>query len=141
MGEENILRRKARKAILSGKLPERLPDRTWGGPGAGDCCTICDAPIEADELELEIEFARGFGRDRHHVHIRCFAAWDFELRQLKRTGETIFPGERPRPAVAGRGGPPERSRDSTVSGHVLPGTASDGNIDGHGDQSRKRGSG
>lgn len=34
-----------------------------------------------DELEFQIEFARDGdnpGLDRYHVHIRCFAAWEFE---------------------------------------------------------------
>ena len=34
-----------------------------------------------DQLEFEIEFARDSdypGVDEFHVHIRCFAAWQFE---------------------------------------------------------------
>jgi hypothetical protein len=93
MHDENTLRRHARQAIEEGKLPRRFPDRTWGGPGFGDCCSICSSPVTGDELELEIEFARGFGRDRHHVHIRCFAAWEFELRELKRNDETTSSSE------------------------------------------------
>jgi hypothetical protein len=37
--------------------------------------------VKRDELEFEIEFARD-GDDpaasTYHVHIRCFAAWQFE---------------------------------------------------------------
>ena len=34
-----------------------------------------------DQLEFEIQFARAAdnpGLDKYHVHIRCFAAWEFE---------------------------------------------------------------
>jgi len=64
-------------------LPARLPDRTWGGTGVGAPCAVCDLLITSDELEIEIEFAHGGsapGLERHHVHPRCFAAWE-----LKRT--------------------------------------------------------
>jgi hypothetical protein len=53
----------------------------WGGPGVGADCTICNAPVKRDELEFEIEFARDgddLGASMYHVHIRCFAAWEFE---------------------------------------------------------------
>jgi hypothetical protein len=40
-------------------------------------------PVQPDELEFEIQFARDgqrgdAGLDKYHVHIRCFAAWEFE---------------------------------------------------------------
>lgn len=106
MHDESTLRRHARQAIETGKLPDRLPDRTWGGPGCGDCCSICSSPVKPDELELEIEFVRALGRDRHHVHIRCFAAWEFELRNLKRSGETLSSsGPDQRNTAGGRGLP------------------------------------
>jgi hypothetical protein len=81
MNDECTLRDKARAVIQGGKLPNRHPDRMWGGPGVGAHCTICSAPVKRDELEFEIEFARD-GDDpaasTYHVHIRCFAAWQFE---------------------------------------------------------------
>jgi hypothetical protein len=67
--------------MRAGKLPSRRPDRTGGGPGIGELCTICGEPIKQDQLELEIQFARdgsSLGPDWYHVHIRCFAAWEFE---------------------------------------------------------------
>jgi len=39
--------------------------------------------VGRDELELEIEFAHDGdnpGLDKFHVHIRCFAAWEFERK-------------------------------------------------------------
>jgi len=68
------LHQQARAAIQSGKLPSRVPDRTWGGPGVGAACPICGLPVSQQEMEFEMEFAR----DRFHVHLKCYAAWEFE---------------------------------------------------------------
>jgi hypothetical protein len=84
MPDEVVLRARARSAIQDGKLPTRAPDRTWGGPGLGVACAICELPVKKDEMEFEIEFARDgnldTGLDKYHVHLRCFAAWEFERR-------------------------------------------------------------
>jgi hypothetical protein len=87
MPDESILREKARAAIQNGRLPSRRPDRTWGGPGVGAVCSICELPVRKDELEFEIQFAHDGDNprlDKFHVHIRCFAAWEFE-RSKSRT--------------------------------------------------------
>ncbi len=81
MPDEAILREKARAAIQNGKLPRQRPDRTWGGPGVGAICSVCAKPVTKTELEIEIQFARDGdapGLDKFHVHVRCFAAWEFE---------------------------------------------------------------
>ena len=81
MPDEARLREQAREAVQNGKLPNRAPDRTWGGPGVGAACTVCGKPVTKDELEFEIQFAHDGtmpGLDKFHVHIRCFAAWEFE---------------------------------------------------------------
>lgn len=81
MKDARTLREKARQAMLSGELPDRRPDSTWGGQGAGDACTICGEPVARDEADLEIEFvgadARA-SRRRYHMHPRCFVAWESE---------------------------------------------------------------
>ena len=71
--------------IQAGKLPARLPDRTWGGPGVDAPCAVCDLPVRSSELEFEIQFARDGdnpGLDKFHVHVRCFAAWEFERNKV-----------------------------------------------------------
>ena len=77
---EGLRREEARAAIQNGKLPSRTPDRTWGGPGVGAECSVCGRPVTKGELEFEIQFEQdgGGGLDKYHVHIRCFAAWEFE---------------------------------------------------------------
>src|SRR5258708_3097963 len=79
--DEETAREKARSAIRAGKLPARAPDRTWGGPGVGAPCAICELPVRPTELEFEIQFAHDGsnpGLDKFHVHLQCFAAWQFE---------------------------------------------------------------
>jgi hypothetical protein len=79
--EEKILREKARAALRDGKIPNRRPDRTWGGPGVGAPCSICALPVRSDELEFEVQFARDSdnpGLDKFHIHARCFAVWELE---------------------------------------------------------------
>ena len=47
---------------------------------------MCDLPVTKAELEFEIQFARDGdnpGLDKFHVHIRCFAAWEFERRGVQ----------------------------------------------------------
>ena len=46
-----------------------------------DVCAICELPATRDEMEFEVQFARDGdnpGLDKFHVHVRCFAAWEFE---------------------------------------------------------------
>ena len=81
MNDECTLREKAREVIQGGTLPNRYPDRMWGGPGVGADCMVCKVSVKRNELEFEIEFARDGddpGVDTYHVHISCFTAWQFE---------------------------------------------------------------
>ena len=81
MPDEAILREKAREALYSCRMPTSPPDRTWGGHGVGISCSVCELPITDDQLEFEIEFSRDGdtpGLGAFHVHLRCFAAWEFE---------------------------------------------------------------
>jgi hypothetical protein len=85
--EAAALRPKTRRATHSPRLPDRPPDRTWGGSGVGADCAICGAPVKPDQLEFELEFARDGDRpglDQFHVHIPCFQQWDLERHQQAR---------------------------------------------------------
>ena len=86
MPDEAILREKARAAILNGKLPSRRHDRMWGGPGVGIICPVCDLPTVKDQPTLEIQFAHDGdmpGMDKYDIHVRCFAAWEFERGKIE----------------------------------------------------------
>jgi RNA polymerase sigma factor (sigma-70 family) len=131
MGDMSALRKQAREAIQAGKLPNSLPRRIWAAPGCGTCCTICGRPAEQDEVDLE--FSRdGDGRDpgNHHVHVECFAAWEFEHRNFEavRGSASSSGGTRlaTSPSFAGEGaeGTPASSRslsapstDRTIGRH------------------------
>ena len=79
MPDEPRLREQARQAVQNAKLPSRRPDRTWGGPGVGAECAVCEKPVTKDEMELELEFdGADPGLDKFHLHPQCFAAWEFE---------------------------------------------------------------
>ena len=45
--DEHVLREKARAVVHDGQLPARQPDRTWGGPGVGAPCTVCELHAES----------------------------------------------------------------------------------------------
>jgi hypothetical protein len=82
--EPRTIDEQAREAVRRGTLPSRDPDRTWGGPGVGALCAVCELPVTKDQLEIEIEFARDGSQadqDKYHVHARCFAAWEFERKK------------------------------------------------------------
>ena len=49
----------------------------------GAASSVSDLAIGHDQLEFEIQFAHDGaepGLDKCHVHVRCFAAWEFERR-------------------------------------------------------------
>ena len=80
MSDDPDLHKAAQDAIRAGKLPNRRPDRMWGGPSIGADCAICGLPVMPAALEFEIEFARdGGGVDKHNVHIPCFTVWESEI--------------------------------------------------------------
>jgi hypothetical protein len=42
--------------------------------------------VKSSELEFEVQFAHDGdnpGLDKFHVHIRCFAAWEFERMKVR----------------------------------------------------------
>ena len=111
---DDHLRQKARHLIQAGKLPHRRADRTFGGPGVGDQCAICEEPVTRDELEIELEFTRdgGLATSQHHVHVHCFSILELERQ---RGGSAIRPpGKRRRSgAAAGANGRGSRSPEET----------------------------
>lgn len=86
MPAEAILREQAREAMKTGRLPARPADRTSRGPGAGALCSVCNVPIRKSVMEMQVECAQEgepAGVDTYHVHVRCFAAWEFERENAR----------------------------------------------------------
>jgi hypothetical protein len=80
MSDES-LRLLARQAIRNGRIPNRHPERMWGGQGGrGGNCAICDC--EVGELGLDLEFNGADGAVEYPAHIDCFAAWKLECQRL-----------------------------------------------------------
>jgi hypothetical protein len=102
MSRDSLLRAKARALIQTGNLPNRLPDRKWGGPGIGAPCMVCGAPVNHDEIGLEVEFTcgDGTGASNHHFHVRCFSALELELHKLEFARRTISGSDQVQSATA-----------------------------------------
>ena len=85
---ERALRENARQRIQSGAMPRAKPNRTWGGPGAGLTCGLCDQPITRDQIEYEVQFVQeGMSVPQIvHLHLACFAAWELERGLMIRAG-------------------------------------------------------
>ena len=80
--EEERLRRQVQERIRQGRLPAHAPLRTWGGPGAGFPCNLCNLPIAQGEIEFELQFEANPNPISLRFHSLCHAAWELERRRL-----------------------------------------------------------
>jgi hypothetical protein len=101
MNDERI-DEKAREALRAGRIPCRMPDKSWGGRGFGAPCRICGAAVGNDELELELEFHADGGQppQSYNVHVQCFNAWGREWRQLEMKQRDATQGSQERHGLA-----------------------------------------
>jgi len=68
-----------RSKLVDGELPHEKCQMTWFGPGTGQTCVACTAPIAPSDVECECEHPdRGVLR----FHRQCFAMWD-EMREVR----------------------------------------------------------
>jgi hypothetical protein len=56
--DDALLRERARSAIREGKLPAGAPHRTWGGPGSGVPCVVCELPVSRDGMGFRSSLSR-----------------------------------------------------------------------------------
>jgi hypothetical protein len=84
MIDDGLLREKARVAIRAGDLPNRLPDRIWGGPATTGRCAICGEPTTGAQgsMEFELVFAGDQpGCERScSVHPQCLRVFEREVQ-------------------------------------------------------------
>jgi hypothetical protein len=76
-----LLHRRARELMAAGQLPRTGPNNIFGGYGSDRICELCAAPINAREIEYELEFfTADESRPKRLVwfHLACHAIWDYE---------------------------------------------------------------
>lgn len=73
--DESGLSERVCRLLLSGELPTTVPERCLGGPGSGRRCAVCRTPIEASDLEVEVE-------DRFSLHPGCYLMWVTTVKRL-----------------------------------------------------------
>jgi hypothetical protein len=54
---------------------QREPLRTWAGHGTGVTCNGCGEPIQANEVEYEVEMPAGSEAPRLNFHLACYRVW------------------------------------------------------------------
>jgi hypothetical protein len=84
MGDESRIRLKGHESTLAGKLPDRAPDRLWGGRGNGtDLCSLCGNLLNEEEISFDLEYdGEAAARPAcYSVHLHCFHAWDMDREQ------------------------------------------------------------
>lgn len=74
MNEISTLTVRAHERIDAGLLPRVPPLRTWGGPGSGLACSLCDQPITSSEPEFELQLEAAVPV---RFHRECHAIWEY----------------------------------------------------------------
>jgi hypothetical protein len=59
-----------------GVLPYQEPLRTWASRGTGVRCNLCGLPIEARDIEYEVELAPAANPRGLHFHFKCYRLWE-----------------------------------------------------------------
>lgn len=108
MVDEDFLRDHASKAIRTGDLPSRLPDRVWAGAGTTGRCAICGEPMAGD-VEFEMVFTDDWQAVEKScsVHRCCLNAFECAVRGLPGTAVSMVSAEANVGRVTGTVEPPE----------------------------------
>jgi hypothetical protein len=61
--------------VDSSHLRQREPLRTWAGRGTGVTCNGCGEPIQAHEIEYEVEMPAGSETPTLNFHLMCYRNW------------------------------------------------------------------
>jgi len=61
--------------VDSSRMDRREPLRTWAGRGTGVTCNGCGEPIQAHEIEYEVEMPAGSDAPTLNFHLMCYRNW------------------------------------------------------------------
>ena len=74
--DEGVLRERARRLLISGKLPGGDPAVSWAGSGRGEPCCVCQILVRPDEIGFDLSFRMPQCEVELHMHSRCRIAWE-----------------------------------------------------------------
>jgi len=74
--DEGVLRERARRLLMSGKLPGSDPAVSWAGSGRGEPCCVCQILVRPDEIGFDLSFRMPQREVELHMHSRCRIAWE-----------------------------------------------------------------
>ena len=74
--DEGVLRERARRLLISGKLPGGDPAVSWAGSGRGEPCCVCQILVRPDEIGFDLSFRLPQREVELHMHSRCRIAWE-----------------------------------------------------------------
>jgi hypothetical protein len=74
--DEGALRERARRLLLSGRLPGGDPAVSWAGSGRGEPCCVCQILVRPDEIGFDLSFHMPQREVELHMHSRCRIAWE-----------------------------------------------------------------
>ena len=74
--DEGVLRERARRLLLSGKLPGGDPATSWAGSGRGERCCVCHVLVRPDQIGFDLAFRMPQQEVELHMHSRCRIAWE-----------------------------------------------------------------
>jgi hypothetical protein len=75
--DEDELRLEARRRLACGRLPSVQQQYLWAGTGDGQLCSLCDRPIDAQQIEYELQFNTA-PPSVYRFHRICHQAWELE---------------------------------------------------------------
>lgn len=88
---------RVRRRIVERRLPLHLPDRIIAGHGSGSKCAACDQPVNADEIEYDVEDPRNDAA-RLNLHLECYLVWQIECVKRLREQREDDPSDQPAPS-------------------------------------------
>jgi hypothetical protein len=66
------LKRIAAEKRRQGRLPQISTARAWAGNGSGATCVLCEIPIDAGQIEYEVEYPNGLDIQLLRFHELCY---------------------------------------------------------------------